>query len=108
MATYYNNTHISGSIEKNLKSPSIAVINHKNLGRTASSGELPDLCYRSDVYWGYWVRGNPSVNNLRVYSAQNVVNNDTVLLAGRALREAKKGKVHSVAGRLIRCHNECG
>ncbi|KAH4341305.1 hypothetical protein HBH98_176550 [Parastagonospora nodorum] len=90
MSTYYNNIYISGIIAKNLESPSIAVVDHDNWGRKASPGELPDLRYCSDMYSCYWVRDYPNVNNLRFYGAKKVVNDDTVLLAARALREAKK------------------
>ncbi|KAH4294576.1 hypothetical protein HBH64_030320 [Parastagonospora nodorum] len=90
MSTYYNNIYISGIIAKNLESPSIAVVDHDNWGRKASPGELPDLRYCSYIYSCYWVRDYPNVNNLRFYGAKKVVNDDTVLLAARALREAKK------------------
>jgi hypothetical protein len=43
----------------------------------------------SDIYWGYWFRDNPNVKNLRVYYANNVVNDATVLLAARAFKNKK-------------------
>lgn len=59
----------------------------QNWGRKANADELPDLRYCSDIFWGYWFRGNLNVKNLRVYGAQNIVNDITVLLAARALKE---------------------
>lgn len=38
------------------------------------------------MYWGHWIRDNPNVKNLRVYGAQNVVNDATSLLVSRAFQ----------------------
>lgn len=84
------------------------MIDHNNWGRKASPDELPDLRYCSDIYWGYWVRGNPDVKNLRVYGAQNVVNDDTVLLAARALKEAKKEKLTAWPGDSFEATTDAG
>jgi hypothetical protein len=63
-----------------------------NWGRKANPGELPELRFASDIFWGYWFRDNPNVKNLRVYVGQNIINDDTVLLAARAVKEAKDPK----------------
>lgn len=76
-------------IAKNINSPSNAVLDAPSWGRKAKPGELPELRFLSDIYWGYWIRGNPNVRNIRVYGAENVVNDATVLLVSRALRNNK-------------------
>jgi hypothetical protein len=83
---------MSAIIGRNIESPTFAVSLRPDWGRKANPGELPELRFASDIYWGYWFRGNPNVKNLRVYGAQNIINTDTVLLAARALKELKDPK----------------
>jgi hypothetical protein len=71
----------------------MAVVDRDHWGRNANPGELPALRYASEIYWGYWVRDNPNVKNLRVYGAYNIVNDDTVLLVARALRNSNQEKL---------------
>ena len=58
----------------------------RNWGRAADPTELPVLRYCSDIYWAHWIRDNPNIRNLRVYGAQNVVNDDTVLMTVGAMK----------------------
>jgi hypothetical protein len=83
---------MSAIIGRNVQSPIFAVSLRSNWGRKANPGELPELRFPSDIYWGYWFRDNPNVKSLRVYGAQNIINTDTVLLATRALKELKDPK----------------
>jgi hypothetical protein len=55
-------------------------------GRAVLPGELPELQYASDVFWGYWFRDNPNIRNLRIYAATHVINEDTRRLVARALK----------------------
>lgn len=71
-------------------SPRSHVTQPGSWGRPANPDELPELQYCSDVLWGYWARDNLDVKNLRVYGAQHVVNDDTVLLVTRAMRNRGK------------------
>ncbi|KAF1915304.1 hypothetical protein BDU57DRAFT_476936 [Ampelomyces quisqualis] len=82
-----------GIIGKNLQSPVVAVIDRENWGRKAAESELPEIRFASDVYWGYWFRDNPNIKNLRVYGADNVVNDATVLLVARAFKNNKIDKL---------------
>jgi hypothetical protein len=54
--------------------------------RPALPGELPAIHRLSDIYWGYWIRENPNVRNLRIYGGHYVINEHTVLLTARAFR----------------------
>jgi hypothetical protein len=82
-----------GIIAKNLLSPSVAVVDGENWGRKAEPGELPELRHASEMYWGFWVRDNPNIKNLRVYGAYNIINDATVLLVARAFKNAKVDKL---------------
>lgn len=67
----------------NLETPLIGTkYNWPNL---ATRDQLPALRFCSDILWGYWFNNNPSVRNLRIYSAYNTVNDETASLAARAL-----------------------
>ncbi|KAF2856423.1 hypothetical protein T440DRAFT_439477 [Plenodomus tracheiphilus IPT5] len=80
---------IDGAIvAKNLNSPITAVVGSRSWGRKASPGELPELRFCSDIFWGHWVYNNPHVKNLRVYGAHMVMNDATVLLVSRAFKNA--------------------
>jgi hypothetical protein len=54
--------------------------------RPANPGELPELQFASDIFWGHWVQDSPNIKNLRVYGAHHVVNEDTSRLVNRALK----------------------
>lgn len=71
-------------------SPSAAVQNRFGWGRKAEPGELPELHRLSDIYWGFWFRGNNHLNAFKYYLAHHVVNPDTVKLITRALRNRRK------------------
>lgn len=77
----------------NLESPGAAVVYPENWGRKSEAGELPDIRFCSDIYWGYWSRDNLNVKNLRVYGAHNVVNDATSLLVSRAFKNKKIEKL---------------
>jgi hypothetical protein len=77
-------------IARNILSPRSAVKYEDNWGRPAQPGELPELQHLSDIYWAYWEQDNPNVKGLRVYAAQHVVNDHTVLLITRAMRNRRK------------------
>jgi hypothetical protein len=55
--------------------------------RKATASDLPDLHFCSDILWGWWVRDNANVKNLRMYGAHNVVNDETSLIASRILQK---------------------
>ncbi|EOA81968.1 uncharacterized protein SETTUDRAFT_72231, partial [Exserohilum turcica Et28A] len=74
----------------NIMSPSAAVQNRFGWGRKAEPGELPELHRLSDIYWGFWFRGNNHLNAFKYYLAHHVVNPDTVKLITRALRNRRK------------------
>lgn len=71
-------------IAKNLGNPATSVFGAWH--RQAAPGELPELRFVSDIFWGFWVRDNPNVKNIQVYGAYLVINERTVLLVSRALR----------------------
>lgn len=50
------------------------------------------------MYWGYWARNNLDVKKFRIYGAHHVINDDTVLLATRALRNKGKSKLEKWPG----------
>lgn len=85
-------------IAKNINSPRSAVQEKGIWDRKADPDELPDLQYLSDVYWGYWARDNPDLKNFRIYGAHHVINDDTVLLVTRALRNKGKSKLERWPG----------
>ncbi|KAF1920655.1 hypothetical protein BDU57DRAFT_435627 [Ampelomyces quisqualis] len=70
-------------IGQNLENPVSAT--NWNWELPATPAQLPDLRFCSDIYWAYWCRNNPNVENLRIYGAHNVVNEETAALAVRAL-----------------------
>ncbi|KAH9865863.1 hypothetical protein J1614_009450 [Plenodomus biglobosus] len=83
----FSMNRIDGAIvAKNINSPAAAVIDGRTWGRKAKPGELPELRFLSDIYWGYWVRENPNIKNIRVYGAYMVINEPTVLLTSRAFK----------------------
>lgn len=44
----------------------------------------------SDIFWGYWVRDNANVANIRYFWMVDVANEDTEEILARALSEAGK------------------
>jgi hypothetical protein len=52
--------------------------------------ELPELQHVTDIHWGFWIKNNPNIKNFRGYGVENVVNDHTVLLVTRALRNRRK------------------
>ncbi|KAJ4341283.1 hypothetical protein N0V95_007289 [Ascochyta clinopodiicola] len=56
--------------------------------KPADASKLPQLRAFSDVMWGYWVRGNPNVRNIRYFFMLGVSNDETNQLIARCL-EAK-------------------
>jgi hypothetical protein len=72
-----------------LVSPRYAVTERHNWNREAASNELPALRYMSDIFFGYWRRITSNPKNLRYYIATHVVNDDTVKLVARALKNNK-------------------
>lgn len=70
-------------IAMNLETPLIGT--KYNWPNIATHDQLPALRFCSDILWGYWCNNNPSVRNLRIYGAYNVVNDETASLAARAL-----------------------
>jgi hypothetical protein len=97
-----------GIIGKNLLSPGMAVVDKDHWGRNANPGELPELRYASEIYWGYWVRDNPNVKNLCVYGACNIVNDDTVLLVARARRNSNQEKLTPWPGAVFDASSDKG
>jgi hypothetical protein len=73
-------------IARNINSPAASVQEFYNWNRKAQPGELPDIQYLSDVYWAYWIRDNANIKSIRVYGAEHVVNDATVLLVSRAFK----------------------
>jgi hypothetical protein len=70
----------------NYESPKLGTI--YNWGdRKATASDLPDLHFCSDILWGWWVRDNANVKTLRMYGAQNVVNDETSLISARILKK---------------------
>ncbi|KAI8936195.1 hypothetical protein NX059_006626 [Plenodomus lindquistii] len=90
----FSMNRIDGAIiGKNINSPASSVVSGAGWGRKANPGELPELRFLSDIYWGHWVRDNPNVRNLRFYGAHMVINDDTVRLAGRAFKNVNADKL---------------
>ncbi|KAL6708410.1 hypothetical protein ACN47E_002673 [Coniothyrium glycines] len=85
-------------IAKNIQSPSVAVLESHNWGRAAAPGELPDLRFCSDIYWAYWTHNNPNVRKLKVYGAHHVINDETMLLATRAMKNKQVSKLSEWPG----------
>ncbi|KAJ4308566.1 hypothetical protein N0V94_009305 [Neodidymelliopsis sp. IMI 364377] len=88
---YYNFGINSGGaiIGMDLVSPRYAVTERHNWNREAAPNELPALRYMSDIFFGYWRRITSNPKNLRYYIATHVVNDDTVKLVARALKNNK-------------------
>lgn len=82
----------------NIMSPRSSVTDYLSWDRPANPDELPELQYCSDVMWGYWARDNPNIKNLRVYGTQDVVNEDTVLLVTRAMKNRGKTELEAWPG----------
>jgi len=59
-------------------------------GRQPSDDELPRLRKLSDVFWGYWIRDNPNVSNLRYLWMMDVENVDTQKIVTQALHNVGK------------------
>jgi hypothetical protein len=70
-------------IGMNLENPLIGT--KWNWERLGKPEELPGLRFCSDIFWAFWVRDNPSIKNFRLYGAHNVVNDEAVSVAARAL-----------------------
>ncbi|KAF2447265.1 hypothetical protein P171DRAFT_430173 [Karstenula rhodostoma CBS 690.94] len=58
--------------------------------RQPTSEELPKLQRLSDLFWGYWVRDNPNIANIRYFWMVDIANEDTEEILARALSEANK------------------
>ncbi|KAJ4326111.1 hypothetical protein N0V94_000273 [Neodidymelliopsis sp. IMI 364377] len=69
---------------QNLLKPQSAAEEHFGGGLPAD--QLPQLSRASDVMWGYWIRNNPDVKNLRFWFANFVKNDVTLPLLSRALK----------------------
>ncbi|KAF2637896.1 hypothetical protein P280DRAFT_85746 [Massarina eburnea CBS 473.64] len=52
--------------------------------------ELPHLNKFSDVLWGYWVRDNANIKNIKYFWVEGVVNIDTNSIIATALKAAGK------------------
>jgi hypothetical protein len=72
-------------IGMDLVGPRYAVTERHNWNREADPDELPKLRYISDIFWGFYLRSNPSPEKLRYYIATHVLNDVTVALVARAL-----------------------
>ncbi|EUC33421.1 hypothetical protein COCCADRAFT_96195 [Bipolaris zeicola 26-R-13] len=77
-------------VARTTMSPSAAVRHPFSWGREARPQELPELQHVTDIYWGFWKMHNPNVRNFRVYGVQDVIEDHTVLLVARALRNRRK------------------
>jgi hypothetical protein len=51
---------------------------------------LPRLRALSDILWGFWVRGNPDVKNIRYFFMLGISNEQTQALIASCLKNAKK------------------
>jgi hypothetical protein len=51
---------------------------------------LPRLRALSDILWGFWVRANPNVKNIRYFFMLGISNEQTQALIASCLKNAKK------------------
>jgi hypothetical protein len=58
--------------------------------RKPATNELPKLRRLSDIFWGYWLRENSNVANIRYFWMMDIANEDTEEILARALSEANK------------------
>jgi hypothetical protein len=56
--------------------------------RKPLTDELPKLQRLSDIFWGYWLRGNSNLANIRYFWMMDIANEDTEEILARALSEA--------------------
>jgi hypothetical protein len=75
---YLDNPRSSGSREwyGNKKDPTLAL--------------LPRLRALSDILWGFWIRDNPNVKNIRYFFMLGISNDQTQQLIASCLKNAKK------------------
>jgi hypothetical protein len=75
---YLDNPRSSGNREwyGNKKDPDLAL--------------LPRLRALSDILWGFWVRDNPNVKNIRYFFMLGISNDQTQRLIASCLKNAKK------------------
>jgi hypothetical protein len=75
---YLDNPRSSGSREwyGNKKDPDLAL--------------LPRFRALSDILWGFWVRDNPNVKNIRYFFMLGISNDQTQQLIASCLKNAKK------------------
>ncbi|KAF5851277.1 hypothetical protein GGP41_004095 [Bipolaris sorokiniana] len=78
------------TIARQTLSPRTAVRHPFSWGREVRPDELPELQHVTDIHWGFWIKNNPNIKNFRGYGVENVVNDHTVLLVTRALRNRRK------------------
>ncbi|KAH6025740.1 hypothetical protein HBI83_061410 [Parastagonospora nodorum] len=52
--------------------------------------QLPHLKLLSDILWGYWVRDNPDVKNIRYFFMLGISNDQTNQIIASCLKRAKK------------------
>ncbi|KAF2829149.1 hypothetical protein CC86DRAFT_271076, partial [Ophiobolus disseminans] len=70
---------------QNLESPKHAA--RKARCKPPSKSELPGMFLMSDVIWAYWARNHPNVANLRYYFANNILNEDTLRVIAKILKD---------------------
>jgi hypothetical protein len=93
-------------IGMDLLSPKYAVTERDNWDREATPNELPALRYISDIFWGYWRRSTSTPKNLRYYIATHVVNDDTVKLVSRALKNSEMDDLSEWPGKTFEMDSE--
>lgn len=71
-----------------LENPATAAETHWH--RQAAPDELPALKALSDIFWGYWMRDNPDITNIRYFWMMDIANIDTEEILARALHNVKK------------------
>jgi hypothetical protein len=90
---------VSAIFAQFLKKPSVAAA--ENWGRTPGQHELPQLHHASDIIWAYWIRDNPSPDELQYYVVNHVQNAETLPLIARVAREKGRQQLPFWTTRII-------
>jgi hypothetical protein len=89
---------------QNLQKPEAAAM--ENLAEDIPEDQLPHLSRASDIMYAYWAYNNPDPKKIYNYFVNHVVNDETIPLVARALRNHNLDHVPYWPGLRLKMHQD--